>query len=40
MSTDAGRCMRPLFVVDNNMLRLTKDEVYSMQDWKDLLMGK
>ena len=25
--TDAGRCCRPLYILDNNMLRITKDDI-------------
>ncbi|CEG83450.1 Putative DNA-directed RNA polymerase [Rhizopus microsporus] len=43
MYTDAGRCCRPLFLVDNQQLRLTREHVSRLQDpdddygWQDLI---
>ncbi|KAG1249301.1 hypothetical protein G6F68_013411 [Rhizopus microsporus] len=43
MYTDAGRCCRPLFLVENQQLRLTRDDVGRLQDpdddfgWQDLI---
>lgn len=42
--TDAGRCMRPLFVVDKNHLKLKKHMLYGegseCMTWEDLLSKK
>lgn len=35
MYTDAGRCCRPLFLVENQQLRLTRDHVMRIQDTED-----
>lgn len=38
--TDAGRCMRPLFTVEDNRLRLTKFKLTQIKEWDDLLQQK
>lgn len=39
--TDGGRCVRPLYIIDDNELRLTKDHVRGIMDnklsWNDLV---
>lgn len=38
--TDAGRCMRPLFIVQDNKLKLKKGMLNSYTDWEELLKNK
>ncbi|CAK74549.1 unnamed protein product (macronuclear) [Paramecium tetraurelia] len=38
--TDAGRCMRPLFIVQNNKLKLMKGVLNQINDWEELLKNK
>ncbi len=41
ISTDSGRCTRPLYVVENNKLMITKDDIKKIKDgdyqWKHLI---
>jgi DNA-directed RNA polymerase II subunit RPB2 len=41
--TDGGRCCRPLYIVDNNNLRINKEHIYKlsskMYHWNNLILG-
>jgi len=41
--TEGGRCVRPLYIVDNNKIRLTKDIINDISSnkisWQDLIIG-
>ena len=41
--TDAGRCIRPLLIVDNNKLRIKKSDIDNLvkrkKNWENLLIG-
>jgi DNA-directed RNA polymerase beta subunit len=41
--TEAGRCLRPVIIVDNNRLRLTRDNIDTLRSknttWMDLVTG-
>jgi len=41
--TDAGRCSRPLFIVENKNLKITKSHIHRLENgsykWKNLLLG-
>jgi DNA-directed RNA polymerase II subunit RPB2 len=41
--TDGGRCCRPLYIVDNNSLRIHKEHIYKLStklyNWNNLILG-